>query len=144
MFSFTRESIKRRVSAGMLFCVLVTLMVCTTDVSYAAQKRRRYVPAYASTVKIRERTVRGTLKGDFLWAVASQTLHIASLRWKEFLRKHSPPGREIGDGYEAQLITVAQYELMRVYYLLGDAKAGDQLLLKLDPLQLSSGEETPD
>jgi hypothetical protein len=126
-----------------MLCVLATL-ICITDVSAAAQKRRRYVPAYAKTVKIPERTVRGTLKGDFLWAAASQTLSVASLRWREFLRKHSPPAREVGDGYEAQLIAVAQYELMQVYYLLGDAKAGDQLLLKLDPLQLASGEETPD
>jgi hypothetical protein len=144
MLSFTGGPIKRRMSAGMLFCVLATMIICLTDVSSAAQRRRTYVPAYASTVKISERTVRGTLKGDFLWAAASSTVRVAALRWKEFLRKHYPPGREVGDGYEAQLITVAQYELMRVYYLLGDAKAGDKLLLKLDPLQLSSGEETPD
>src|SRR5918997_77624 len=116
MFSFTHGPMKRRVSAGAILCVLATLIICITDVSAASQKRRRYVPAYASAVKIQERTVRGTLKGDFLWAAASQTVHVASLRWKEFLRKHSPPGREIGDGYEAQLIAVAQYELMRVYY----------------------------
>jgi hypothetical protein len=140
MFSFTHGPMKRRVSAGAILCVLATLIICITDVSAAAQKRRRYVPAYAKTVKIQERTVRGTLKGDFLWAAASQTAHVASLRWKEFLRKYNSPEREVGDGYEAQLIAVAQYELMRVYYLLGDAKAGDQLLLKLDPLQLASGE----
>ncbi len=117
-------------------CVLFTLIVGFTQISSAAPKRRRYVPVYAASVKMSAPARRGTLKGDFSWAAASETVRAAANRWKIFLERHAGPNKEYEDGFDTLRVEVAKYELMRVYYLLGNVRAGDKLLSELDPLKL--------
>jgi hypothetical protein len=92
-----------------------------------------YKPIYgARDSGVREK--RGTVRGDFQWAADAPTLGLAASRWEEFLRIHNPPGQEFEDSLHASYVTAAQYELMRVYYLLGRSEDGDALLRRLDPV----------
>src|SRR5262245_52255873 len=56
----------------------------------------------------------------------------ASLR--RFLKENDVPDLEFQDGLHWNRIRAAQYELMRLEYLSGNAKAGDRLLAKLQDL----------
>ena len=69
-----------------------------------------------------------------MWAAASPNLRTAAIRWRSFLLAYGE--RELDSAIQARLISIAKYELMRVYYLLGDRAAGDKLLKELDPLKL--------
>jgi hypothetical protein len=122
---------------GVLLCVLLSLVAARAAAS-AAQRlgNRKYVPVYASKIKSATPLERGTLQGDFSWAAASTTLRAALARWRHFVRVYAAPDYELGDGYEARLVTIGQYELMRVFYLLGNATEGDKLFKKIDPLDL--------
>ena len=135
---FTSVILKRLTSVGIIVCVLFTLIVGLAQVSSAAPKRRPYVPVYAASVKVSEPARRGTLKGDFSWAAASDTVRTAAERWRMFLEKHAGPDKEYEDGFDTLRVEVAKYELMRVYYLLGNVRAGDKLLSELDPLKLKT------
>jgi hypothetical protein len=75
---------------------------------------------------------RGTLKGDFDWAAGASTLDDAAARWAEFLRAHEPPNGEFEDSFQQNHVRAAQYELMRVQYLRGNAAEGDKLLTKVE------------
>jgi hypothetical protein len=55
-------------------------------------------------------------------------------RWRSFLVAYGE--RELDSATQARLISIAKYELMRIYYLPGDLKVRDKLLSELDPLQL--------
>jgi hypothetical protein len=103
-------------------------------VSAASPANRRYSTVYAHKYKRPQKYSRGSLAGDFLWAADSRDVRTAAVRWKNFLRVYGE--RELGDADQARLIRIAKYELMRIYYLLGDLKAGDKLLQELDPLKL--------
>lgn len=92
----------------------------------------RYVPVYSAPAGARES--RGTVRGDFQWAADAATLEEAVLRWQRYLETHNPPGREFEDGFHASYVNAAQYELLRVYYLLGRREDGDALLRRLDPV----------
>ncbi len=139
MRHFSSVSRKRIRPVVISVCVLFTLIVGFTQSSAAAApKRRRYVPVYAASVKMTEQARRGTLKGDFSWAAASETVRAAADRWKIFLARHAGPNKEYEDGFDTLRVEVAKYELMRVYYLLGNVKAGDKLLSELDPLKLKT------
>jgi hypothetical protein len=67
---------------------------------------------------------------------------VAAVRWQEFLKTHRPAheahssDQEYEDAFQANHTAAAQYELMRVYYLLGRVEDGDRLLRELDPLGL--------
>jgi hypothetical protein len=105
-------------------------------------RERPYTPVYAKQRTPAAQEERGTLKGDFLWAAHATTLEMAAVRWEAFLTTHPPardaqsPSQEYEDAFQANHIAVAQYELMRVYYLLGRVEDGDRLLRELDPLDL--------
>ena len=92
-----------------------------------------YVPVYGVRAGS-EREPRGSLRGDFQWALDAGTLSDAAQRWQEFLTKHSPPGAEYEDGMHASYAKAARYELMRLNYLLGRVAEGDALLKELDPV----------
>lgn len=92
-----------------------------------------YVPLHGSRTG-GERAADGTLRGDFQRALDAGTLPEAASRWRDFLTRHSPPGREYEDSIHASYAQAARYELVRVYYLLGRAEEGDALLREMDPV----------
>ena len=100
----------------------------------ARPANRRYTPIYAHKFKPTEKHARNSLQGDFVWASDSPTLRTAAIRWRSFLVAYGE--RELDSATQARLISIAKYELMRIYYLVGDLKAGDKLLNELDPLKL--------
>ncbi len=103
-------------------------------VSATTSSTRKYSPVYAQQFKPTEKYARGTLQGDFIWAADSTSLRTAGLRWKKFLHVYGE--RELDSAIQARLVKIAKYELMRIYYLLGDLKAADTLLRDIDPLKL--------
>jgi len=116
------------------------LFVLATACQWAAPQRNpldtagptsQYLPLYRPSGAARES--RGTLRGDFQWAADAPTLDEAAVRWRSFLGAHDPPGQEFEDGVHASYVTAAQYELLRVYYLMGRREEGDALLRGLDP-----------
>ncbi len=72
---------------------------------------------------------RDTLAGDFAWA--GEGGRDAAARWRTFLRKYDPADGEYQDAGHERRVRTARYELMRLEYLSGNAKAGDRLLAKL-------------
>jgi hypothetical protein len=76
------------------------------------------------------------LKGDYDNAAAAKGLSEAAARWEQFLKQHKPANNEYEDAFQKRLLDSATYELVRVYYLLGDRSKGDQLLKDLDPLEI--------
>jgi hypothetical protein len=114
------------------------LLACGSIMSCAAPPERnaredKYTPVYGS----RDEGVpenRGTIRGDFRWAATAATLAVAASRWEEFLKTHNPPGAEFEDSFHASHVAAAQYELIRVYYLLGRREEGDALLRQVDPV----------
>ncbi len=118
-----------------LIAAFVLLLACQViAVSAASAPDRRYTTIYARELKPTGNYPRGSLQGDFVWAANSPDLRTAAIRWKSFLLKYGE--MELDDGNQARLIRIAKYELMRIYYLRGDSKAGDKLLKELDPLRL--------
>jgi len=124
----------------VLIAAFVLLLACQVlAVSAASTPDRPYTTIYAHKFKPAGNHPRGSLQGDFVWAANSPDLRTAAIRWKSFLLKYSEV--ELDSATQARLIAIAKYELMRIYYLRGDSKAGDKLLKELDPLQLSEKEE---
>ena len=122
-----------------LFGVLLPLTAaCRTDQaparspSEATGEAKPYEPLYRARSGGPQES-RGTIRGDFQWATAAPTLTDAVGRWQQFLEVHNPPGQEFEDGLHATYVNAAQYELLRVYYLLGRRDDGDELLRRLDP-----------
>lgn len=119
----------------ILITVLVLLLTCQIlAVSAASTSNRQYSPIYADKFKPLEKHPRRSLQGDFVWAAESPNLRTAAIRWRSFLLAYSE--KELDSAIQARLISIAKYELMRIYYLLGDVGAGDKLLKELDPLKL--------
>ncbi|HEX7174535.1 MAG TPA: hypothetical protein VF240_04535 [Pyrinomonadaceae bacterium] len=110
----------------------------------AATPSRAYTPVFARREAAAAGQKRGTLGDDFQWAAGADTLEEAAARWEDFLKTHAPAGaagaagEEYEDAFQANHVSSARYELMRVYYLLGRAGDGDRLLRELDPLSLSN------
>lgn len=52
-------------------------------------------------------------------------------RWGIDAIQHTPPPGEYEDGFQVNHIHAARLELVRIYYLLGETKRGDELLLKV-------------
>lgn len=125
-------------NAALTILAVFTLITgCEQVISARQQRTQRYTPVYAPAYKSRERHKLKTLQGDFTWAAESDNLPTAAQRWKIFLERYAGPDKEYEDGFDTLRVEVAKYELMRVYYLLGNVKAGDKLLSELDPLKLS-------
>lgn len=114
-----------------LACVL--FFPLSTESAWAS-RTRKYSTVYAHQFKPSEKHSRSTLQGDFVWATGSSNLQTARARWKNFLLVYEE--KELDSAIEARLLTIAKYELMRVYYLLGNIEEGDKLLKQLDPLKL--------
>ena len=118
-----------------LFISLTILLVFPVlTASATTSSSNKYSPVYAQQFKPTEKYARGTLQGDFIWAADSPSVRTARLRWKNFLRAYGE--RELDSAIQARLVKIAKYELMRIYYLLGDRKAADTLLREIDPLKL--------
>ena len=73
---------------------------------------------------------RGTLNGDFAWAVES--VADMATRLRRFLKQYKPADGEFQDGFQRSRVRAAQLELMRLEYLKGNVKAGDRLLAQLE------------
>lgn len=99
-----------------------------------ASGTRKYSTVYAQQFKPTEKHARDTLQGDFIWAAKSPNIRTAAVRWKKFLLLYSE--QELDSAIQARLVTIAKYELMRVYYLLGNSQAADKILKDIDPLKL--------
>lgn len=110
------------------------LLFALSSGSAGSTRPRKYSTVYAHEFKPSGKHARGTLQGDFVWAAASPNLQTARVRWKNFL--HVYETRELDSAIEARLLTIAKYELMRIYYLLGNREEGDKLFKELDPLKL--------
>ena len=54
------------------------------------------------------------------------------------MKVHEPLGGEYEDGFQKIHIDAAKFELMRVYYLLGQIDAGDRIFKQIDPLAVNS------
>jgi hypothetical protein len=125
-----------RAGCLMALCaaLAVTLPACRNDASEqrAAAVSIGYVPLFSRATDRRE--ARGTIRGDFQWASDAATLEDAASRWRKYLTGHNPPGQEYEDSVHASYVQAAQYELARVYYLLGRRDEGDALLNQLDPV----------
>jgi hypothetical protein len=114
--------------------IAVTIPACRNDApeQRAAAASTRYVPLFSRADDRRE--ARGTIRGDFQWASDAATVEDAASRWRNYLTEHNPPGQEYEDSVHASYVHAAQYELARVYYLLGRRDEGDALLNQLDPV----------
>lgn len=75
---------------------------------------------------------RGTLGGDFAWAMQDDAT--AANRLKKFLKQYEPANGEFQDGFQRSRVRAAQYELMRLAYVSGRVKEGDRLLHRLHDL----------
>jgi hypothetical protein len=118
----------------LIFALACSLLFPVLTVSAAASRPRKYTTVYAHEFKPTEKYARGTLQGDFVWAAQSPNLQTAGSRWKKFLVTYEQ--QELDSAIQARLLTIAKFELMRVYYLLGNSKEGDRLMKELDPLKL--------
>lgn len=118
----------------LIISLTILLVVPVLTLSATLSGSRKYSPVYAQEFKPTEKYARGTLQGDFIWAADSPSIRTAGLRWKKFLRTYGE--RELDSAIQARLVKISKYELMRVYYLLGDLKAADTLLRDIDPLGL--------
>ena len=114
--------------------ITVTIPACRNDApeQRPAAASARYAPLFSRAADRRE--ARGTMRGDFQWASDAATLEDAASRWRKYLTEHNPPGQEYEDSVHASYVHAAQYELARVYYLLGRRDEGDALLNQLDPV----------
>jgi hypothetical protein len=121
----------RMVKAQTGFVLLACMVLLALQQPSA---RREYVPVFAKPSNTSE--PRGTLQGDFDWAGRSSSLTEAAARWQEFIRSHYPANGEYEDDFEHSHVVAAQFELMRVYYLRGQAEKGDEILKKINPLGL--------
>jgi hypothetical protein len=122
----------------LIAAIVLLLLTCQLSTVSAASTTRRYTPIYAHKYKPTGKQPRRTLQGDFLWASNSPDLRTAAIRWKSFLQSYGE--RELDSAIQARLISIAKYELMRIYYLQGNSTAGDKLLRELDPLKLLESE----
>ena len=53
------------------------------------------------------------------------------------MKVHEPRGGEYEDSFQKLHIDAAKFELMRVYYLLGQIDTGDKILKQIDPLAVN-------
>jgi hypothetical protein len=112
-------------------------LLCLTGCSHPEQPASRaaeYKPVFAAPTAGTPQA--GTVRGDYDNAAHARNLREAASRWEQFLEKHRPASGEYEDAFQKMLIDSATYELIRVYYLLGERDKGDDLLKQLDPLQL--------
>jgi hypothetical protein len=68
--------------------------------------------------------------------LTAPTLAEAVRRWQAFLAVHAPVDDELEDNFQRLHVEAARFELMRAYYLLGQADQGDAVLQRLDPLSV--------
>jgi hypothetical protein len=118
-----------------IFIAVLALSGCAKRTSALAGKA--YTPLYATGIASTRPEARGTIGQDFARAASAKTLGEAVLGWEKFLRERTPADGEFEDSTQKRYLDAAQYELMRVYYLLGRQQEGDELLRKLDPLGIS-------
>ncbi|MCP5119879.1 MAG: hypothetical protein GY953_54465 [bacterium] len=113
---------------------LALILLAGVILSCSPKQEDGYVPVLA-TPSANEAQV-GTLRGDFDAAARSSSLQEAASRWQEFIRAHRPADGEYEDEFQKNLVDAAHFELMRAYYLLGQAEKGDAVLKEMNPLQL--------
>ena len=136
-----RSGLKRQDLLFLLFPLVLLGASCRAEPESPAPNQQgtaatptaAYVPLYGARPGT-AREPRGSIRGDFQWALDAATLSDAAQRWQEFVTRHSAPGAEFEDAMHASYAQAARYELMRVTYLLGRRAEGDALLKELDPV----------
>lgn len=117
-----------------VMCAVVLVSGCSRQP--AAPEPSGYQPFYSMP---RARPQAGApaneLKADFDRAASSRTKEEARERWRLFLEKYRPKDDEYGDAFERNHVRAAQYELMRLEYLLGNVEGGDKLLNQLEDVR---------
>ena len=117
------------------YCVATAAVFCAAlagcDASQMAGGGRgaaaTYKPLHSPGYRY-EQFAPGTILYDFGHAAASPTLAIAYERWSGYIRRHP----EIEDGFSKNYFVAANFELMRVAYLLGRGADGDAILGRFD------------
>lgn len=104
-------------------------LVLLTAATIAKESKQLYKPIFSNLSIAKWPAERGTFKGDFVNALKSNSLQDAKSNWASFLEKYG--NKDLGDAFEGNHLRLANFELMRVYYLLGDANKGDELIQKL-------------
>jgi hypothetical protein len=121
----------------MRFVLLAaTLFVATSACASSREAlREAYVPVFGDAVEAGKTHPPGTVAALFAQAGSATVLAEARANWEAFLNRY-PPTMEFEDATQKRYVDAAIYELMRVYYLLGQRDDGDRLLKRVDPLQL--------
>jgi hypothetical protein len=101
-----------------------------TRTSPAGRDGDAYVPA-TKRADSAPPAARGSIAGDFQWALGSADLRDAIARWQDFLARHTPKDGQYEDGFHARHMRAAELELLRAYYLAGRIEEGDALLHRL-------------
>jgi hypothetical protein len=101
------------------------------ELAAGSASEARYEPATRKARTGAQVAERGTIAGDFDWALASPALIDAIERWREFLVRHRPKDGSYEDGFHARHVRAAELELLRAYYLAGRIQEGDSLLHQL-------------
>ena len=112
---------------NLVIAIIVSLL-SIQSVS-AADKPRTYEPINPVNIKIHPHEKPGSIGGDYKRAVRSKTLPEAVKKWEEFLRNHD--AEDFEDGFHANHVRLAKYELMRIYYIVGEVKKADAIIKKL-------------
>ena len=123
----------------VLWASLLCSCACRNNVSGQGQPRgaaasskaveAEYAPGFKRTAG--GDAPRGTIAGDYRWAESAPTRSDAIARWRRFLEQHDPKDGEYEDGFHINHVHAARLELLRAYYLAGNAEAGDSLLPKI-------------
>jgi len=120
--------------------VCVCVVGCTSNLPRIGE--HPYVPLYAAHADATKTDALDPRDGDWHWAGTATTFREAASRWQAYLQKHYAQN-DLEDGTDFYKRETAAYELMRIYYLLGDWKKGDEILRSRDPLNLLENPERP-
>lgn len=123
---------------GVMLCLLVSGSVLASESVPPAElsasessvsKSEVYTSIHAEKVSLTQYDRPGTISGDYKRALLSKTLQEAKESWEAFLSAHNTGDFE--DGFHLLHVKMAKYELMRVFYLLGDVEQADALLREI-------------
>lgn len=111
----------------MKIIVALTLVVLLTTIQLISGKENSltYSPINSITIE-KPKYKTGTITGDYIQASKSKTLPEAMKNWENYLKKYDSGDFE--DGFHANHVRLAKYELMRIYYILGRVEEADEII----------------
>lgn len=142
--SFIRIALFFFKASALLFFFCMASIQAETDRSSSTKRDRQvvnspnstYTPALCSRGDyfdaLAKNSPPGNWKHDYSQAASSSMLGEAEKNWEKLFKNAEVDGElELEDGFQAHHFTTAEFERMRVYYLLGKIEKGDKLLLQL-------------